>query len=126
MRVSLVDDLSALDEANFWRTLDQRGWCRPVGVDGQRVGHDAIPRTVAELLDDPYRSLASALRRRGGFVKDAALFSEFRWADILRRHIDLQCVLDDFEAALEQALQVSRPPGVAVFGARSAERIPAQ
>ena len=37
--------------------------------------------TVAELIDDPFRSLAGELRRAGGFAKDTTPFSEFLWAD---------------------------------------------
>jgi len=37
----------------------------------------AIPKTVVELKDDPFRSLAGELRRVGGFAKDTTPFSEF-------------------------------------------------
>lgn len=107
-RVLVVDNLSSLEEADFWRALELRGWCHPFGADGLRLGHEAIPMAIGQLVDDPFRSLASALRRRGGFAKDSALFSEFRWADFLRQRIDLKRVTHDFEGALDEALQVSR------------------
>jgi hypothetical protein len=44
-------------------------------------------RSVADLMYDPYRSLAGALRRTGGFAKDTTPYSEFLWADFLRRRI---------------------------------------
>ncbi len=40
-----------------------------------------LPKTVAKLVDDPFRSLAGELRRAGGYAKDAEPFSEFLWAD---------------------------------------------
>jgi hypothetical protein len=40
-----------------------------------------LPKTVAGLIDDPFRSLAGELRRAGGFAKDTTPFSEFLWAD---------------------------------------------
>jgi len=43
---------------------------------------------MADLADDPYRSVAGELRRQGGFAKDTTPFSEFLWADFLRRRID--------------------------------------
>ena len=52
------------------------------------AGNEAIPSTVSELLDDPFRSLAGELRRAGGYAKAPAPYSEFRWADFLRRRIE--------------------------------------
>ena len=44
-----------------------------------------IPKSIDALIDDPFRSLAGGLRRVGGFAKDTTPFSEFLWADFLRR-----------------------------------------
>ena len=57
------------------------------------------------MVDDPFRSLAGALRRRGGFAKDTTPYSEFLWADFLRRRLKRKQVDADFDGALEQALQ---------------------
>ena len=40
---------------------------------------------MKDLVDDPFRSLAGELRRVGGYAKDTTPFSEFLWADFLRR-----------------------------------------
>jgi hypothetical protein len=114
VRVVVVDDLDGQDEAAFWRTLDHRGWCHPFGADGRRQGHDAIPQSIAQLLDDPFRSLASALRRCGGFEKDPTLFSEFRWADYLRGHIDPRNIEHNFDNALAWAVRLSKRDGARV------------
>ena len=102
--VQVQDDLSNLDEASFWRTLDRRGWCHPYGADGRPLSYAAIPTFIGELQDDPFRSLAGALRRKGGFEKSKALFSEFRWAVYLREHIDPSLVIRDFDGALATAI----------------------
>jgi hypothetical protein len=104
----VVDDLSGGDGDGFWPVLDSRGWCHPFDADGRRQGYDAIPETVELLGDDPFRSLASALRRDGGFAKDDTLFSEFHWADHLRRHVDPSLVEQDFDRALAAALELAR------------------
>ncbi|WP_309646504.1 ParB-like protein [Phenylobacterium sp.] len=65
------------------------------------------------LRDDPFRSLASALRRAGGFGKKAAPFSEFAWADFLRSRIQIEVVIADFAGALEQALILAGTPAAA-------------
>jgi hypothetical protein len=106
--IRLVDDLSGVGLSSFWRLLDDRRWCHPFDVDGRRRGYDVIPETLASLKDDPFRSLASALRRVGGFEKDRTLFSEFQWADYLRRHVDPSRLVDDFEGALVTAVRLAR------------------
>jgi hypothetical protein len=55
-----------------------------------------MPKTVFDLTDDPFRSLAGALKRTGGYAKDKAPFSEFRWADFLRNRIARPTVEFDF------------------------------
>jgi hypothetical protein len=56
---------------------------------------------VSGLKDDPFRSLAGELRRAGGFAKDTTPFSEFLWADFLRRKMSRKSVDADFEKAME-------------------------
>ena len=71
---------------------------------------DAIPKDIAALTDDPYRSLAGELRREGGYAKDTTPFSEFIWADFLRRRIKLAAVAKDFDKAMARALVLARSP----------------
>jgi hypothetical protein len=63
---------------------------------------------VEGLKDDPYRSLAGELRRVGGYAKDTTPFSEFLWADLLRRRISRKSVEANFEKALEKALEIAK------------------
>ncbi len=103
-----VADFTGLRTDEFWRALDVRGWCHPYDAEGRRRAFDEIPASLMALRDDPYRSLASALRRAGGFAKKSAPFSEFAWADFLRRRVSRDSVATDFECALEQALILAR------------------
>ena len=59
-------------------------------------------------LDDPYRSLAGALRRLGGYAKDTTPFSEFLWADFLRRRIDRKEIEDHLKRAVNKALELAK------------------
>ncbi len=104
VRVSIVIDLSMLSAGEFWEVCEERSWCHPYDATGRLHEASALPRTVGELTDDPYRSLASALRRAGGFAKSAANYSEFRWADFLRRHIPRAKLEADFDQAVRDAL----------------------
>ena len=99
-----IADFTALQTDEFWRALDRRGWCHPYDAEGRRGGFADIPSGVSALQDDPYRSLASALRRAGGFAKKRAPFSEFAWADFLRGRVPHEAIAAGFECALGQAL----------------------
>lgn len=106
--VTVVAKLDRLSEDAFWIFLDNRGWIHPFDADGHRREYSDVPRTIDDLVDDPYRSLAGALRRAGGYSKETTPFSEFLWADFLRRRIKRRLVTRDFDAALDEALHLSR------------------
>jgi hypothetical protein len=105
---TVVADLSSLDREAFWVVADNRGWCHPYDEDGVRRSFKDIPRTIAGLKDDPYRSLAGELRRAGGYAKETVPFTEFLWADFLRRCIKSKQVEEDFPTALARALKLAK------------------
>ena len=107
---SVVADLRALDRAAFWVVLDNRGWCHPYDQNGIRRGFDDIPGSIADLRDDPFRSLAGELRRLGGFSKETVPFSEFLWADFFRRRLKRKAVEKNFAAAIEKAMRLAKGP----------------
>jgi hypothetical protein len=106
--VTVMATLKALEPDAFWFVLDTHGWMHPFDDQGVRRGYGAIPKSVKDLIDDPFRSLAGELRRVGGFAKDTTLFSEFLWADFLRRRMKRAAVESDFDAALKQALKLAK------------------
>jgi hypothetical protein len=106
--VTVVANLSKLERDTFWFVLDNRSWMHPFDDEGRRRGYKDIPKSVDELVDDPYRSLAGELRRAGGFAKDTTPFSEFLWADFLRRRIKRKALDRDFDHAVEKALQLAK------------------
>ena len=106
--VAVVADLTMVDRDAFWVVLDDRKWVYPYNAKGERRHYSDIPKTVADLKDDPFRSLAGELRRIGGFAKDTTPFSEFLWADFLRRRMGRKSVERDFDKALEKALDLAK------------------
>lgn len=44
----------------------------------------------------------------GGFAKDTTPFSEFLWADFLRRQVSRKVVESDFDRAIEKAMAAAR------------------
>jgi hypothetical protein len=106
--ITVIANLSTLDADAFSFILDNRGWMHPFDDRGCRRSHREIPRSLSDLRDDPFRSLASELRRAGGFAKDTTPFSEFLWADFLRRRMKRVSVEDDFGRALKVALTLAK------------------
>jgi hypothetical protein len=106
--VTVVANLSRLERDAFWFVLENRNWVHPFDDDGRRRGYQDIPKSVDRLIDDPFRSLAGELRLKGGFAKDTTPFSEFLWADFLRRRIKRKTVEQDFDRALKSALALAR------------------
>ena len=70
-----IANLTALQPDDFWRTLDARGWRHPYDAAERRQAFGEIPAKIDDLQDDPFRSLASALRRAGGVAKKSTPFS---------------------------------------------------
>ena len=108
--VRVVADLSHVRERLFATFLDNRNWLHPYDSDGHRQASKDIPKHIAKLKDDPYRSLAGELRRAGGYAKSEVPFTEFLWADYLRHQIPAKKLEEDFEGAVEKALKLARKP----------------
>ena len=106
--VTHIANLSTLDQDAFWRVMDNRSWMHPFDSRGERRPYRDIPKSVAALVDDPFRSLAGELRRAGGFAKDTTPFSEFLWADFLRRRMKRKSVERDFPLAIKKAKELAK------------------
>ncbi len=107
---TIVLDLQRLDIDAFWFFMDNRGLVHPFDEKGARRAYSDIPKAIKDMTDDPYRSLAGALRRKGGYAKDTTPFSEFLWADFLRRRFKRADVVQDFEKALDAAFELAKTP----------------
>lgn len=105
---SIVADLSHLDRQEFWSVMDHRNFVYPFDVDGVRHPIENLPKRIVDLKDDPFRALAGAVRDAGGFAKIDAPFSEFLWADFLRRRVGGKKLRHSFEDAVEEAMQLAR------------------
>jgi hypothetical protein len=105
--VAPVEDFSHLAEDEFWSVMDHRSLVHPFDRRGRRVGYRQIPKSLLDLADDPFRSLAGEVRRLGGFAKIPEPYVEFVWADFFRIRISSKVVTSDFDAALLEALMLA-------------------
>ena len=106
--MTVVANLSTLEPDSFWFVMDNHNWMHPFDDAGRRRHYKDIPKAVTGLVDDPFRSLAGELRRAGGYAKDTTPYSEFIWADFLRRRMKRKLVETNFDRAVEKALQLAK------------------
>ncbi|MFZ0572872.1 MAG: ParB-like protein [Rhodomicrobium sp.] len=106
--VIVVLNLVRLEKDAFWVFMDNSGLVHPFNDEGKRCDYHDIPKSIADMTDDPFRSLAGAMRRKGGYAKDTTPFSEFLWADFLRRRFARKDVENNFEATLAAALDLAK------------------
>jgi hypothetical protein len=109
--IDLKADLSHLSLEDFWQAMEKAHWVHLRDQFG--LGPHApnlLPDDVRGMADDPFRSLAWALRHAGAYEKNDAPFSEFLWADFLRREIQLVPGDAGFEQALKTAHGLARDP----------------
>ncbi len=89
VRLSLIENMSHLDEVVFWRVVNRRRLIYPYDAQGRRRDFAEMPKALSELTDDPFRGLAARVRRTGEYEKDSTPFAEFRWAEYFRNYITL-------------------------------------
>jgi hypothetical protein len=106
--VQEIANLEMLSQESFWRFLDYKAWVHPFDEEGTRQPFSAIPKTIADLQDDPFRSLAGAVRKSGGYAKEAQPFMEFIWADLFRRQFSAHDVGKKWDETLKEAVSLAR------------------
>lgn len=103
-----VADFSHLKEEAFWIVLDNQSLCHTYDTEGERQAFSEMPKRLSKLKDDPFRSLASDIRKQGGYAKAPIPFLEFLWADFLRRALVKKDVDKDYPGTLAAALKAAR------------------
>ena len=67
--VTVIGDLRMVERDAFWGVMDNKRWVYPYDVKGERRHFKDLPKSIKDLKDDPYRSLAGELRRAGHAVQ---------------------------------------------------------
>ena len=77
---------NVLSEPAFWdlMTKEKKVWL--FDAQGNPATWQQLPKSLHELQDDPYRSLAGAVEDKDGFCKPSGDFGEFQWAMFFRTH----------------------------------------
>jgi hypothetical protein len=110
VNLTVLKDLSWLEQDVFWKIMEFHQWVHPYDEHGKRIGFDQIPKSIADLKDDLYRGLAGEVRKSGAFAKDVTPFSEFLWADYYRTQLPVKSLQKDWEATLTLACHLAKLP----------------
>jgi hypothetical protein len=109
--IKVQDDLSGHTEQKFWEKMKSEGWL----YLKDQFGHgpheeEMLPIDLRGLADDPFRSLAWAVRDANGFTKGAVPFCEFRWSEFFRKRMTGNPMRIGFDKALQEALKLCHDP----------------
>ena len=100
-------DFSTLTHEQFWLEMERNSWVHPYDEHGVLRSVSDIPKEVAWLKDDPYRSLAGFVRNAGGYQKTPAAYAEFQWADFFRARITIERVRVAFDLAVQEGIALA-------------------
>lgn len=106
--VTVVANLSKLERDAFWVVLDNRSWMHPFDDQGRRRDYADIPKTVTDLVDDPFRSLPANSGLPVDMLRIRPLSANSSGPIFLRRRMKRQNVEKDFDGALEEALKLAK------------------
>ncbi len=99
------ENWATLDDTEFWKRMQAKQWVYLLDEKGQGpIAPATLPVSVADMRDDPYRSLAWAVRERNGYRDTGALFADLLWANFLRTRVKTPPEGDTFEKAIQEAL----------------------
>lgn len=107
VKVGVITNLDCLSMEDFWIFLDHRTWVHCYDTKGERKPFASMPKTLREMADDPYRSLATAVRRKGGFAKSDLPYLEFLWANFFRKKIAPSLLQKRMKEATRKAIKLA-------------------
>jgi hypothetical protein len=99
------------EPADFWPKMQARHWVYLFDARGRRIAPSALPKHIADLVDDPYRALAGYAESAGYFHRTDAYFMEFEWARYFGSHMRWQPINRmNLLSALESAAKLACRP----------------
>ena len=108
--VDVIVDWSHLSLKAFWEKMESVGWAHPYDKNGIYQGVKAFTeiRSLEDMENDEYRSLAGFVRDAGGFDKVEVPYSEFLWADFFRSQFSKKDLRNHFDEVTEKAVKLAR------------------
>ncbi len=105
--VRVVANYSRFSKPVFWARMIERGFVYLFDENGEPIAVEDLPKDIRDLKDDPFRSLAGAVRAAGGFIKSQIPFSEFVWANFFRTRLKFKNSRHGLERVLPEAMDLA-------------------
>lgn len=121
----IVANHSALEPAAFWAWMaaNNCSYLKDARGEGPQPPA-ALPPSLLGLQLDPYRGLAWAVMKAGGFHERKVFFQEFLWADYFRSRVAWDDGDDEaFEDAVKAATVLAQAPAAATLPGYRAEAL---
>jgi hypothetical protein len=111
IRARVLENDSKLTEQDFWAHMQDKQWVYLYDEHGKGPFQPSdLPRTIADMRDDPYRSLAWLVRERGAIHNVETPFAEFQWANYFRSRVPIQPADSDLDQAAATAVPLAHLP----------------
>jgi hypothetical protein len=111
MLINVEADWSNLSENAFWGKMKRTSWVWPEDENGKPISIPlGLPKHISDLVDDPYRSFAWKVKKKGGFEDTDGLFAEFQWGTFFRARFTLRQIKLPSKALMTEALALAHSP----------------
>ncbi|MFZ4714082.1 MAG: ParB-like protein [Bacteriovoracaceae bacterium] len=107
MYAQVVENWSDLEPDEFWKRMKERNWVYLMDENGNPISYEDIPKSLENMKNDSFRSLAWGVREEGGFLKTTAPFVEYKWANYFRTLFKKKDIEKDFEKVVAEAMEAS-------------------
>lgn len=109
LTIKIIDDFSNRSFDSFYRYMKKNKYVYLYKKGVGPLNPTQLPRSLNEMIDDPFRSLAWAVREAGGFLKEDIPYLEFFWADFLRTKLHLNdSSMSSINQVLNKAIKIAR------------------
>lgn len=112
VKIEVRADLSRLrcNAEEFWETMKRSHWTHLYDQFGEGPRSPLyLPDDIRGLADDPYRSLAWAVREAGGYDGTKKTYAEFDWANFFRsRRLLTSKDRKSFARAVKKAVKLAK------------------
>lgn len=111
----ILANWSGLAPEDFWSRMVANNYVYLRDAAGRAQPPSTLPASLLVMQRDPWRGLAWAVMKAGGFAeKKGVFFQEFRWADYFRDRVKWNDVDDEaFDDAVDAACVLAQAPAAA-------------
>jgi hypothetical protein len=109
VKIIITADFSdTKSDYEFWACMQENKYVLLQDSYGKSITHDMLPKTLVNLSNDPYRSLAGLVRSNGTIKKVKIPFSEFTWVNFFRKHFDEKAVEEMLHSNIKNAIHLAQ------------------